>query len=70
MKAINLNNIGSEPAPESWSEIPEISAAKPRLRGHYVSLQKLHGLNICIWMISSVGGIWEPVGDFFKVSKK
>ena len=70
MKAIDLYHIGSSKAPDGWDEIPEVSATKPRIRNTLISLQKLDGMNVCIWMISNGDGVWEPVGSFFKVSGK
>lgn len=65
MKAKNLHHFGSSPAPEEWEEIQEISDAKPR-HNTELSLQKLNGLNICLWMKRDYV-YWEPASDFFHV---
>jgi hypothetical protein len=66
MKARNLHNITSEPAPRECRELPEIKAQYPTQRNVEKSLQKLVGMNICIWMIG-YGGVWKPASDFFHV---
>lgn len=68
MKVQNLKNINSEPAPKEWSQIPEIQAQYPRLLNCEISLQKLKGMNICVWMINWTG-TWSVASDFFHVKK-
>jgi hypothetical protein len=68
MKAKNLFDFSSSPAPKEWREIPEIKAQYPKECNCEKSLQKIKGLNICIWMIS-YGGIWKPSSDFFYIKK-
>lgn len=68
MKAKNLHEITSESAPREWRQIPEINAQYPKHRNVEKSLQKLQGMNICVWMIG-YGGVWKPASDFFYVCK-
>jgi hypothetical protein len=68
MKTKNLHHFDSEQAPKEWRDLLEIKAAKPTQRNVEISLQKLDGLNICIWMVSN-GGMWKPASDFFHVKK-
>ncbi|MDD4970702.1 MAG: hypothetical protein PHT07_14845 [Paludibacter sp.] len=68
MKATNLSNRGSSRAPDEWKEIPEIKAAKPVTINREISLQKLDGFNICVWM-TGWGGSWVPNSDLFHVRK-
>lgn len=46
----------------------EIKAQYPKHRNVEKSLQKLRGMNICVWMIG-YGGVWKPASDFFYVRK-
>ena len=66
MKAKTLSGCGSSPAPKSWTEIPEIAAARPARFGVEISLQKIDGLNICVWMIGW-GGEWQVFSEYFRV---
>lgn len=68
MKAINLSRQGSSPAPSAWKVIPEIKACRPSPIGQDVSLQLIDGTkNICVWMVSRSGGVWDIASDFFLV---
>lgn len=68
MKATNLNHICSEPAPKEWHNITDIKKAKPSEKKCEISLQKLQGLNVCIWMIRK-SVYWVPASDFFYIEK-
>lgn len=68
MKVTNLHQISSKPAPAEWRQIPEIKAQYPTQRNVEKSLQKLSGMNICVWMVGW-GGVWKPASDFFHVRK-
>lgn len=68
MKAKNLNHIETEIAPKEWREIPEIKAQYPTHKYVEKSLQKLKGVNICLWMVGSKG-LWMPASDYFYVRK-
>lgn len=68
MKAINLNHIECEPAPKEWCKIPEVKANYPTHKNFEKSLQKLKGLNVCIWMVGTKG-VWIPASDYFYVRK-
>lgn len=68
MKATNLHNISSSPAPKEWRDIPEIKAQYPKQTNVEKSLQRLKGMNVCLWM-TSTGGVWKPASDFFHVRK-
>lgn len=69
MKAINLHHTNSSPAPLEWADISEIKEHKPRLLGCEISLQKVDGHNICVWMIG-LGGVWTPASDLFYVKRR
>lgn len=68
MKATSLHQFSSGRAPDEWRQIHEIKAQYPKQRNVEVSLQKLDGMNICVWMVGW-GGVWEPASDFFHVRK-
>jgi hypothetical protein len=69
MKAKNLEEFNSSPAPKEWKEIEEIKMGKPKYIIGEISLQKLDGLNICYWTISKYGGYWDRESDYFYVRK-
>lgn len=72
LKAENLNYMDSHPAPKAWEEIPEIKKAKPSppfKDDDLVSLQRLDGTNICIWM-TKVTHLWQSHGAFFHVKEE
>lgn len=68
MRAKNLKNLGSSPAPKEWAEIQEIKEQRPKKLGVEISLQKLDGHNICVWMIGW-GGQWTKSSDYFFIRK-
>ena len=67
LKAEALIDLGSEPAPKEWGNIPCIKEQMPSLMGGEVSLQRFTGTDICAWFIG-MGGLWQPHSDYFQVS--
>ena len=64
MKATNLKDFNSSPAPKAWEEMPNIKAQRPKSLN--CALQKLSGLNLCVWMVSD-GVYWKVASDYFHV---
>ena len=67
LKAEALIDLGSEPAPKEWENIPCIKEQRPPIMGFEASLQRFTGTDICTWFIC-VGGLWQPHSDYFQVS--
>ena len=67
LKAEALIDLGSEPAPKEWENIPCIKEQRPPIVGFEASLQRFTGTDICTWFIC-VGGLWQPHSDYFQVS--
>ena len=70
LKAENLHHMDSARAPKEWEQIPEIKNAKPGAPHNdesLVSLQRLDGTNICIWMTKGTH-LWQSHGAFFHVT--
>ena len=68
MKVKNLAHFGSSPAPKEWEKLPDIAEQRPKSLLAECSLQKLDGLNLCVWMVRS-GVYWTPGSDYFHVRK-
>lgn len=70
MKVRNLDKLGSEPAPREWAEFEEIQKQCPLVHNAQKSLQRLSGTNICVWMISVMGGVWINASNYFIVEEE
>ncbi len=66
MKAKNIYQLGSSPAPKAWEGLEGIKEAMPQPIGHEVSLQRLDGTNICIWY-TRTQVYWNPASEPFIV---
>ena len=62
-----LSHYTTSPAPEEWKYIKKIRDARPQIRCE-MSLQKIDGTNICVWMVND-NCHWYPYGDYFYVHK-
>lgn len=66
MKAKSLSEMNSESAPDEWKEISEVKAQRPKQLNCEISLQKLCGMNVCVWMTTN-GGAWHVASEYFHV---
>lgn len=66
LKAANLYQTPDGPAPKEWALIPEVKAAKPKIKAE-ISLQRFAGTNICMWYVRRTV-YWNPASDPFIIS--
>lgn len=67
MKAVELDNLSGDKAPDNWILIPEIENEHPPFGSGECMLWKLKGLNVCCWLLNMGDGRWKRRGPFFKV---
>ena len=64
IKALNIYQISSSPAPKEWQLLPEVAKQKPKSQAMETSLSRLDGTNIVIWYYRTLASVyWKPYGD-------
>jgi hypothetical protein len=64
VKARNIYEISSSPAPKEWQLLPEVIKQRPQKITMEVSLSRLDGTNIAIWYYRTLKDVyWRPYGD-------
>lgn len=69
LEGVVASSTGSSRAPEEWKEIPEIKARRPMKPGFEISLQRVDGTDVCVWM-KGWGGVWKPASEYFRVTAR
>ena len=64
MKAVNIYELSSSPAPEEWKKLPEVIKQRPTKVTMEISLSRLDGTNIALWHFRTLKDVyWHPHGD-------